>query len=61
MSRKYKEIGNGNGTTVQINQNDYISIGRGGEDIMLRCKDKVLAFHTWEEFVDAVDQAKCIL
>lgn len=59
VSRNYKEIRNGNGTTVQINQNDYISIGRGGEHIMLRCKDKVLAFSSWEQFIDAVDQSKC--
>lgn len=59
VSRKYKEIKNGNGTTVQINQNDYISIGRSGEDIMLRCKEKVLAFQTWEQFVNVVDSSKC--
>lgn len=59
LSRNYKEIKNGNGTTVQINQNDYISIGRGGESIMLRCKGRGLAFPTWEQFVDAVDQSKC--
>lgn len=59
VSWNYKEIRNGSGTTVQINQNDYISIGKGGEDIMLRCNDKVLAFSTWERFIAAVDQSKC--
>lgn len=58
LGRKYKEIKNGRGTTLQINQNDYISIGRGGEDVMLRCKDKVLVFQTWERFVGAVDPSK---
>jgi hypothetical protein len=27
--------------------------------IMLRCKDNVLAFQTWEQFVGAVDLSKC--
>lgn len=59
VNRNYKEIRTENGTKVQIYQNDYISIGKYGEDIMLRCKDKVLAFPTWEQFIDAVDQSKC--
>jgi rubrerythrin len=59
VSRNYKEIRNGNGTTVQINQDDYISIGRSGEHIIPHCKYKVLVFSTWEQFIAAVDQSKC--
>ncbi|MEY8356743.1 hypothetical protein AALB39_25800 [Lachnospiraceae bacterium 54-53] len=59
LGRKYKEIKSGRGTTLQINENDYISIGRCGEDVMLRCKDKVLAFQTWEQFVGEVEPSKC--
>lgn len=59
VNRNYKEIRKGNRTTAQINQNDYISIGRGGEHIILHCKYKVLVFSTWEQFIAAVDQSKC--
>ena len=41
MSNHYKEVRNGNGTNLTIGPSTYISIGKNGKDIMIRCKNEV--------------------
>lgn len=59
MSRHYKPVRNGNGTELTISENNYISIGPNGTDIMLRCGDEVLAFDSFEDMVASMDKEKC--
>ena len=54
MSCKNKIIKNGNGTTLYINKNDYIAIGKDGEDVMMRAGKTVLTFENWNEFVQVM-------
>lgn len=59
MSRHYKDIRNGQGTNLTIGPDDrYISIGPDGKDIMIGCKDEVLAFDSFEDMVKAIDISK---
>ena len=60
MATHYKEIKNGNGTVVVINDNAYLKIGKNGIDIMLRANNKVYAFNSFEELVNAIDGEKAI-
>lgn len=64
MSRHFREILNGNDTTLNIkpceevshiSESSYISVGPGGTDVMVRGSGKVLAFDTWEQLVNAID------
>lgn len=60
MSRHYKPIKNGRGTELIITENDYISIGKDGTDIMMRCGRELLAFNSFEDMVNAINKEKCI-
>lgn len=54
MGSNYKEISNGNGTIVYLTQdrNDYVSIGKGGNDVMMRCGNKMVAFEKYKDLFD---------
>ena len=58
MSSHYKHIINGNGTDLTISDDKYISVGRDGYDIMLRCKDTVIGFESLEQLVEAIAKEK---
>lgn len=60
MAAKYKEIKNGNGTKLTIGDNQYISVGKNGEDIAIRGNDKVIYFIKWEDFINAIDISKAV-
>ena len=53
-----KEITNGNGTSLVINKDAYISIGKNGNDISIRGNGKVICFNTWEEFISSINISK---
>lgn len=59
MSRYYKEIKNGDGTNLIIGPDSrYISIGKNGEDIMIGCNGKCIAFDSFEQMFDALSISK---
>lgn len=58
MSRHYKEVKNGRGTTLTIGPDAYLSVGYSGEDVMIRGDGKVVAFDSWKDFVNAIDSEK---
>lgn len=62
MSQHYKSVNNGFGTELTIRKNSadsaYISIGKNGNDIMLRGNGKAIAFDTWNDLIDAIDVTK---
>lgn len=59
MSRHYKEIKNGDGTSLAIDaDNRYISIGKNGEDIMIGCNGKCIAFDSFEQMFNALSISK---
>lgn len=58
MSSHYKEVKNGNGTELIISEEEYISAGRKGEDVMIRGNGKVMAFKDWSSLIDAMDSGK---
>lgn len=60
MSAHYKEIKNGRGTNLTINEGSYISVGKDGNDVMVRGAGMVMAFENWDEFVDALDVTRAI-
>lgn len=60
MSSHYKEIKNGNGTNLIIDDETYISIGKNGEDIMFRADGKVYGFNHINDLIDAIDGEKAI-
>lgn len=53
-----KEISNGKGTNLTIGYGEYISIGKNGNNITVRGNGKVIAFDTWEQFIEAIDVNK---
>lgn len=58
MSANYKEVKNGNGTILVVNDNAYLKIGKNGIDIMLRANNKVYAFNSFEDLVNAINEEK---
>ena len=64
MSSHYKEIRNGNGTNLTIGPSTYpsayISIGKDGKDIMIRCEHEVIAFNSLNDLIAALDKDKSI-
>lgn len=55
MSSKYKQVANGKGTDLTIGSGKYISVGKNGIDVTIRGNGRVIAFNTWEDFVNAID------
>lgn len=55
MSSKYKQVANGKGTDLTIGSGKYISVGKNGTDVTIRGNGRVIAFNTWEDFVNAID------
>lgn len=53
-------INNGKGTNLTIGPGAYISLGEDGTDIMIRGNKKVIAFDTWEDFVNAIDEKQAV-
>lgn len=53
-----KEVLLGNGSTLVINENDYISMLKGGKDVILRSGGDVMGFDTWGDMVKAIDRTK---
>ena len=60
MSNRYKEVRNGNGTNLTIGPSAYISIGKDGKDIMIRCKNEVIAFNSLNDLIAALDKDKSV-
>lgn len=58
MSAKYKTVKNGNGTTLEIGELDYISVGKCGMGVNLRGGEKILSFNTWSELISAINPDK---
>lgn len=58
MSRHYKEIKNGRGTYLDIDNETYISIGKNGEDVMFRADGKVYGFDHINDLINAIDSEK---
>lgn len=58
MSRNYKVVKNGNGTQLNISEESYISIGKNGNDIMIGCNGKCIAFDDFEKMFAAFDTKK---
>lgn len=58
MSNHYKEVRNGNGTDLTIGPSAYISIGKDGKDIMIRCEHEVIAFNSLNDLIAALDKDK---
>lgn len=53
MSTHYKQLKVGRGIDLFINDNDYIKIGKNGNDITIRCDDYVLNFDNFKEMFKA--------
>lgn len=51
MSTNYKQSKVGRGIDLYINDNDYIKIGKNGNDITIRCDDCVLNFDNFKEMI----------
>lgn len=60
MSNHYKEVRNGNGTNLTIGPSAYISIGKDGKDIMIRCENEVIAFNSLNDLIVALDKDKSV-
>lgn len=60
MSRHYKEIKNGKGTSLLISDDSYITVGPKETDIMLRGSGKVFAFDHWNDFIASIDPNKAV-
>lgn len=60
MSNHYKEVRNGNGTNLTIEPSAYISIGKDGKDIMIRCENEVIAFNSLNDLIVALDKDKSV-
>lgn len=58
MSANYKMVRNGNGTTLTIDEREYISVGKNGTGVNLRGREKILSFNTWDELINAIDPDK---
>lgn len=58
MSVNYKEVKNGNGTTLIINDETYIKIGKHGKDVWLRANGKLYCFNNINDLVNAIDGEK---
>lgn len=58
VARNYKSVKNGRGTTLEISPLQYISVGKDGMDVTIRGNGKVIAFDSWDDFVNAVDEKK---
>ena len=60
MSSHYKELSNGDGTTLFLDRNkeNYISVGKNGEDISLRFNGKVMHFPSLETLIEGIDMSK---
>ena len=58
MSSNYKQVANGKGTDLTIGPSKYISVGKDGNDITLRCGDKAMSFSTMEDLINAIDPDK---
>lgn len=60
MSGHYRELKNGRGTNLTINEGQYLSVGKNGNDVTIRGNGRVIAFDTWDDFVDAIDITKSV-
>lgn len=58
MGRDYKNIRNGKGTDLIIDNDKYISVGRCGENVTVRGNGLVIAFNGWSDFMAAIDVGK---
>ena len=58
MSANCKTVGNGRGTCLEIGPESYLSVGKGGQNAMVRGKGVVAAFDSWEALVEALDRSK---
>jgi len=58
MGSGYKNIRNGRGTDLTIDEDKYISVGRCGENVTVRGNGLVIAFHSWSDFMAAIDVGK---
>lgn len=58
MSSHYKRVSNGNGTELFISGEEYISVGRKGEDVMIRGNGRVIGFKNWSSLIEAIDLSK---
>ena len=54
MSAKYKTVGNGRGTCLEIGAESYLLVGKGGKEVVVRGKGVVAAFDSWEAFLGAL-------
>ena len=54
MSTNYKEIKNGRGTTLMIDESTYISVGHDGCDVMLRVSGQVSGFDSLEHLASSI-------
>ena len=53
-----KQIQNGGGTNPVNGQRSYISVGRNGNDVMIRADGKVFAFDNFRQLVNSIDPEK---
>ncbi|MDD6070452.1 MAG: hypothetical protein PUC12_06500 [Clostridiales bacterium] len=59
-----QEINNQNGTDLIISNDQYISIGAKGADIVIKNGDKMIWFDgedAWDRFIEAIDTTKASL
>ena len=60
MGRDYKNIRNGKGTDLIIDNDKYISVGRCGENVTVRGNGLDIAFNGWFDFMAAIDVGKAV-
>lgn len=57
MSSRNKEIRNGRGTDLIIDDDSYIRVGKRGEDIAIRGNGKVFFFDKWADLISTIEQS----
>ena len=58
MSAGYKTVRNGRGTCLEIGEESYLLVGKGGEEVMVRGKGLAAAFDSWEALLGALDMSR---
>lgn len=56
MSSHNKEIRNGHGTDLIIDDDSYIRVGKRGEDIAIRGDGKVFFFDKWTDLISTIER-----
>lgn len=56
MSRHNKEVRNGRGTDLIIDNDSYIRVGKNGGDIAIRGNGKVFFFNKWADLISAIEK-----